>query len=129
MPPLAPQTIPRTRGRLLFATLPALLLLPAAAQAHAFLKRANPAVGSVVATPPSQVVIDFTEGVEPAFSSITVSDPAGHRVDRGAVHTAGGPSQLAVALRPLAPGRYRVRWHATATDTHKTEGSFAFTVR
>ena len=44
-----------------------LALFASEASAHAFIKTASPAVGSTVETPPSQVVIDFTEGVEPLF--------------------------------------------------------------
>ncbi len=98
-----------------------------AARAHAFLKQANPAVGSTGAAP-REVVIDFTEGVEPAFSTIAVTDTSGAGMTDGAAHLAGSHRRLAVAVRPLAPGRYEVRWHVTATDTHKTQGSFTFTV-
>jgi methionine-rich copper-binding protein CopC len=28
----------------------------------------------------------------------------------------------------LAPGNYTVKWHVTSVDTHKTQGSFSFTV-
>jgi methionine-rich copper-binding protein CopC len=106
-----------------------LLLGAGPATAHAFLDTATPAVGSTLRQPPSQVVIDFTEGVEPLFSSIVVRDAAGARVDTGAVHlTGGGDTHLAVDLKPLPPGVYKVVWHATATDTHKTQGSYGFTV-
>jgi copper(I)-binding protein len=99
------------------------------ASAHAFLKSASPAVGSEVSTPPAEVVIDFTEGVEPKFSTIMVQDGEGVRMDSGAAHLVGGvDTRLAVALKPLTQGAYKVVWHATATDTHKTEGSFSFTV-
>lgn len=99
-----------------------------AASAHAFLKAASPAVGSAVAQAPSEVVIDFTEGVEPQFSTITVQDASGATVSAGGVHLAGGDTHLAVPLKPLQPGTYKVIWHATAVDTHKTEGNFSFTV-
>jgi len=105
------------------------LMLPAgAASAHAFLHRATPAVGSTVRQAPPEVVIDFTEAVEPMFSTIAVTDRSGARVDTGRAHLDGGHGRLAVTLRPLPPGTYKVTWHATATDTHKTEGSFTFTV-
>ena len=99
------------------------------ASAHAFLITASPGVGTTVAQPPREVVIDFTEGVEPLFSTIAVSDGAGGRVDIGKPHLEGGDAHLAVALKPLAPGAYEVTWHATATDTHKTQGSFGFVVK
>ena len=104
------------------------MLCSAQASAHAFLKTARPAVGSTVKVAPSQVVIRFTEGVEPRFSTIAVRDAAGARVDTGGVHLEGGAANLAVALKPLGPGTYGVTWHATATDTHKTQGRFTFTV-
>ncbi len=97
-------------------------------EAHAFLRSATPPVGGTVRQAPSEVVIDFTEGVEPLFSTITVTDPEGHRVDTGPPHLDGGETRLAVALKLLAAGTYRVVWHATATDTHKTQGSFTFSV-
>ncbi len=97
--------------------------------AHAFLKKASPAVGSTVPAAPAELTIEFTEGVEPDFSTIAVVDGGGARLDSGTVHLApGDDTHLAIGLKPLPPGTYKVTWHATATDTHKTEGSFSFTV-
>lgn len=103
-------------------------LLASPAWAHAFLKTASPAVGSTVSQAPSQVVINFTEGVIPRFSTITVRNAQGQQVETGKPHLVGGDTHLAVDLKQLAPGTYTVDWHATATDTHKTDGSFHFTV-
>ena len=99
-----------------------------AAAAHAFLKTAMPPVGASLQQAPSEVVIDFTQGVEPGFSSITVQDASGGRVDVGAVHAKDGNTHLAIGLKPLPPGAYKVIWHATSVDTHKTEGDYTFTV-
>jgi methionine-rich copper-binding protein CopC len=98
------------------------------AAAHAFLKKASPAVGSTLQQPPSEIAIEFTQGVEPAFSTITVQDAAGTGVEAGSVHLEGDNTHLAVGLKPLKPGTYKVVWHATSVDTHKTQGSFNFTV-
>jgi methionine-rich copper-binding protein CopC len=32
-------------------------------------------------------------------------------------------------VKPLAAGTYKVIWHATDADTHKTQGSYRFTVK
>ena len=106
----------------------AIAAMPARASAHAFLKTATPAVGSTIATAPGEVRIDFTEGVEPKFSSISVTDAQGARVDDGQVHLEQGDTHLAVGLKRLAPGSYTVSWRATATDTHHTQGRFGFTI-
>ncbi len=106
-----------------------LLLGPGVATAHAFLRRASPAVGSTVRQAPREVAIDFTEGVEPRFSSITVQDASGAGVATGAAHLEGSGTRLAVGLRPLRAGTYSVTWHAVATDTHRTQGRFSFTVQ
>jgi methionine-rich copper-binding protein CopC len=112
-------------------TITAAFLLGATAHAlaHAQLRSAAPPVGSTVHAAPGDVEIVFSEGVEPRFSAIVVQDETGKRVDKGDVHTLpGDDKRLAVGLGPLPPGTYKVIWHATAVDTHKTEGSFTFTV-
>ena len=101
---------------------------PAAASAHAFLQDSVPAVGSTVRTAPAEVRITFTEGVEPAFTTIQVTDARGVRVDQGQGHLEGGDTNFAVGLRTLTPGSYHVAWRAIATDTHRTQGSFTFTL-
>ncbi len=106
-----------------------LAVLASQASAHALIKTATPAVGSAVAQSPSQVVIDFTEGVEPSFSSIVVQDAQGKPVATGATHLVGGDTHLGLDIQPLPPGTYTVVWHVTSVDTHKTEGKFTFTVQ
>ncbi|HTR18289.1 MAG TPA: copper homeostasis periplasmic binding protein CopC [Acetobacteraceae bacterium] len=120
-----------TKRNTILSTLVAALIAaaPAAAFAHAYLSTATPAVGSVVHAAPAEVTISFSEGVEPRFSTIVVTDAAGARVDKGDVHLAGADTHLAVSLKPLAAGTYTVTWHATSTDTHKTQGRFTFTVK
>jgi methionine-rich copper-binding protein CopC len=104
-------------------------LMCQAAFAHAFLDRASPAVGSEVTGSPQSLDLTYTEPVEPAFSSIQVTDGSGARMDQGAPVSRDDGHVLAVGLKPLAPGTYAVEWHVTSVDTHKTEGHFNFTVR
>ncbi len=100
-----------------------------AAFAHAFLDHAVPAVGSTVRAPPAEVRVWFTEAVEPAFSSITVSDAAGHAVSQGkAQRDPANAAELRVVVGTLPPGTYTVNWRVVSVDTHRTEGNFTFTV-
>src|SRR6201984_2359198 len=97
-----------------------------AAHAHAFLDHASPLVGSTVASAPREIALTFTQNLESAFSSVQVTDANGARVDQGKAQISG--STVRVGLKSLAAGTYRVRWHVLSVDTHKTEGSFTFTV-
>lgn len=109
----------------------ALLILFAAvaASAHSFLERADPRPGSTVKTAPVEVRLRFTERLEPAFSTVQVTDEQGKRVDRGeAVMEPMAPRQLRVPLVPLSPGRYAVRWRVLSVDSHVVEGDFTFRV-
>lgn len=104
-------------------------LIGHAAFAHAHLQVASPAADSIVTQPPAEVTITFTEAVEPRFSTIQVTGADGKRIDQGEPHLiAGNGKQLGVAVAALPPGAYTVVWHATAVDTHKTEGTYQFTV-
>jgi hypothetical protein len=105
------------------------LLVGPRAEAHAFLDHANPAVGSTVLTAPPAVTMWFTQQLEPAFTSATVTDSSGKNVDNGAAQVdPKDPTELRVALQPLTPGSYTVSWHALSVDTHTTQGHFTFSV-
>lgn len=110
-----------------FATTAFLALAAATtAHAHAFLDHAEPRVGSTVSAAPKEVVLFFTQNIEPAFSSIEVSDANGARVDLGKSKASAGTMRISV--KALPPGTYRVRWQVLSVDTHTTEGNFTFQV-
>jgi methionine-rich copper-binding protein CopC len=109
------------------AMFPLLLLLATAeSSAHALLDRAEPRVGNTMAAPPREVTLWFTEKLEPAFSSITVTNAAGQRVDTGKARVSG--SQMSVSLRAGGSGTYRVNWQVLSVDAHRTNGNFTFQV-
>ena len=106
------------------------LCATAEAQAHAFLEHASPPVGSSVQASPPVVTLWFTQDLEPAFSSVTVTNEAGQRVDLGnAQIPPGSPAELQIGLKPLAPGTYLVSWHVVSVDTHPTEGTLTFEIK
>ena len=110
----------------------ATLLLASAqlAQAHAFPTHQVPGAGATVSTAQKEVAIDFDDGLEPAFSSITVTDAQGKSVTSAkSVVDATDKKHMSVALNPLTPGEYSVAWVAVATDTHRTQGHYTFTVK
>jgi copper resistance protein C len=112
---------------LTFATSALLTVMTStAAEAHAFLDHAEPRVGSTVPTAPRELVLSYTQNLEPAFSSVEVSDGNGARVDLGKPRINAGV--MRIGLKQLPPGTYKVRWQVLSIDTHTTEGSFSFHV-
>ena len=103
-----------------------LWLVTGEASAHAFLDHAEPRVGNTVATAPREVTLWFTQKLEPAFSSVAVTNSAGQRVDTGKTRVSG--NQMSVSLRSGGAGTYRVNWRVLSVDTHTTDGSFTFRV-
>jgi methionine-rich copper-binding protein CopC len=97
-----------------------------AALAHAFLDHASPLVGSTVSAAPHEVALTFTQNLEPAFSSVTVTDIGGAEVSIGKAAVSG--NTMRVGLKALGPGSYKVHWRALSVDTHTTQGSFTFYV-
>jgi methionine-rich copper-binding protein CopC len=100
------------------------------ADAHAFLVRAEPQVGSRIKKAPNEVRIWFNEPVKPALSSIKVFDGNGKQIDNKDTDLdRGNRALLHVSLASaLAPGTYKVIWRVTSVDTHVTNGDFRFQV-
>jgi methionine-rich copper-binding protein CopC len=96
------------------------------ALAHAFLEKASPAAGENLHAAPAKIALHFSEALEPAFSGVTVTSAAGADMRAGPPSVSGG--EIDQPLKPLAPGRYRVTWHAVSVDTHRTAGKYNFLV-
>lgn len=99
-------------------------------EAHAFLVRAEPRVGSKMNKVPSEVRVWFSEAVQTGVSSIKVFDVSGKQVDRKDTHSdRANRSVLCVSLIPgLTAGAYKVVWRVTSKDTHVTDGNFHFEI-
>lgn len=96
--------------------------------AHAMLDHASPRVGSTVAPAPREVVLWFTQKLEPAFSSIEVRNEQGVAVNAGKATVVGDRTQLRIPVRALPAGTYKVIWRVLSVDTHRTQGDFTFRV-
>lgn len=101
------------------------------AAAHGHLEGAVPAAGGTVAASPSEIRLTFNEPVESRFSTIQLLDDKGKTVATGKVTSSPQAAQVLVlsGLPKLPAGTYQVRWRAVAADTHKTSGTFSFTVK
>ena len=103
------------------------LVVPALAHAH--LKAASPGIGATVHAAPKTITLTFSEGVVPKFSGAELADSAGKSVALGPAANGAGAATLSIPVAgTLMPGAYTVTWHAVATDSHRTKGSFRFTL-
>lgn len=112
--------------RLLAAAALALLAMPASA--HPKLVAATPAANAVTAAP-KRITLRLTEKLEPRFSGVELMKAGGGDVP--VVSRVGGKDGKvleAVVKGKLAPGKYRVMWHAVAADGHRVKGDYLFTV-
>lgn len=97
--------------------------------AHAHLKSANPADKAIVSTSPMVLTLDFTEGLNLAFSGANLQDASGSLVQQGKAQLSNGDETLTIPLQSaLRPGDYTVKWHVLSVDGHKSDGSYSFTV-
>ncbi|MDE1179542.1 copper homeostasis periplasmic binding protein CopC [Paraburkholderia sp.] len=97
--------------------------------AHARPVSSEPVPNTEVAAP-GDVTIHFSEPLEPAFTRMSVKDASGKSVAQGAAQVdAHDAKTLHLPLQPLAAGHYAVHWTAVATDGHRTQGDFAFSVK
>jgi copper transport protein len=99
------------------------------ADAHALLTASSPTDGATLDKAPTEVVLTFTEALDPNLTVIHVLDSSGNRVETGRTEIPGQPNRARVPLGPLAKGSYTITWRTTSTtDGHTTVGSVAFGV-
>lgn len=101
------------------------------ALAHAQLTSADPAVGSSIATSPTEIRLTFSEAIEAKLSRIDLMDASDMIDDIASI--ALDPTNKAVLVaklkHPLAAGAYMVMWRAVSVDTHKTQGDYTFVIK
>jgi len=100
------------------------LLLATPAFAHAKLAGTEPAANAKVKSP-GQIKLHFSENLEPAFSTASLTDAGGKTVP---VSKSVGGQTITLLPLTLKPGTYKVTWASVGQDTHRMTGSFGFTV-
>lgn len=118
-----------TRAGFLAAALAAaLLLVPAApAAAHNSLKAATPAKNAQLATAPTEITLVFLQKLDPAFTTIVLSDAAQQKIPTGEPMVTGATGTISID-GPLPNGTYTVAYRVVSADGHPVQGSYPFTV-
>jgi hypothetical protein len=106
------------------------MLSPSLAAAHAYLVKSVPPGRATLFASPARIQLWFNERLEPHYSSISVLDSDGKRVDLdNALVSTEDAKQLAIDVKQLQSGRYTVKFRVLSVDGHVVEQSFPFTVR
>jgi methionine-rich copper-binding protein CopC len=100
------------------------------AHAHAHLLQSAPAADAVVTAAPDVLRFDFSEGVQLAFTGVTLHGPDGGIAPIGHAQLApkNDKEVLVPVPRVLTAGKYTVEWRALSDDGHTTHGSYVFSV-
>jgi len=103
------------------------------ASAHAEYDHSDPQDGAVLAQPPAEVHVWFTEELfrREGANTLAVFGPSGGQVDQGDARIDDDDrTHMLVSLNPGLPdGQYAVRWQSLALeDGDEDSGEFSFTV-
>ena len=111
-----------------FLTVGAIVSLTTAAIFHVELKTSSPARNSV-GPAPTRVTLTFTEAVNVALSRITILTADSVTVEKLVIKEKKEAATFGAPItRPLAPGRYLVRWSTATDDGHAVRGVIPFSV-
>jgi methionine-rich copper-binding protein CopC len=105
----------------------ALAAAPGVVRGHAYPMIVVPPDGAALREPPREIRIQFTEGIELEFSNIVVKGAGGEIFSQGKLRRLADDI-VAIDLKPLRPGAYRVEWQVLSVDTHVTDGVLRVTV-
>lgn len=99
------------------------------ALAHAELLSSSPADQELLEVVPTEIVLQFTESIDPIEPGIRLIDSDGNDVEIGAVDQSVGTDRMRASVPDsLADGTYVVAWQGVSADSHRVRGSFTFSV-
>jgi copper transport protein len=104
-----------------------LLVLTPTAAAHAELLETNPANGAHLDKAPREVMLRFTEPVNPVRGGFTLLDGNGKTLAQPSASGSGARLTFPLA-DSLGDGVYVVNWRVVSEDSHPIHGTFVFSV-
>ncbi|MBO4160568.1 copper resistance CopC family protein [Micromonospora antibiotica] len=111
----------------LLATVLALLVAATPAWAHNSLTSASPAREATLSRAPTEITLEFLARLDPAFTTIVLTDGTKRRVPTGDPVVDGTKSTVQVT-DTLPNGTYTVAYRVVSADGHPVQGSYPFTV-
>jgi len=103
-----------------------MLALTGIARAHTHLEMAMPADNSVLPSPPSQIMLHFSEVAR--LTALSIQKEGEKEPKSITALPKEASAALSVPVDPLAPGKYVVNWRVVGDDNHVMSGALHFTV-
>ncbi|MCE9523345.1 MAG: copper resistance protein CopC [Alphaproteobacteria bacterium] len=108
----------------------ALVVTAGGASAHAALRHATPAAGTVLSEAPVEITLEFSAAIDVARAELKLTREAGDPI---ALRAPENAPLTATTLRKsidaaLAPGVYRIFWRVISVDGHWTRGDYTFEI-
>jgi methionine-rich copper-binding protein CopC len=101
----------------------------AEASAHAKLVKSDPAANGQP-TDKKNFELTFSEEISGKLSGASLTDAKGAKVATTSMVDQHDKGLMVMAKEPLAPGDYKLAWHAVASDDgHRTTGTVNFSVK
>ena len=125
VPPSRPTAV--RLGAAVLAVLVAVLIPASPAWAHNSLQTATPARDATVPSAPTEVTLEFMQRLDPAFTTIVLTDAAKRKLPTGEPVVTGAKSTVQVT-DTLPNGTYTVAYRVVSVDGHPVQGSYPFTV-
>jgi len=117
------------RSILAMMTLLTLLGAPANAFAHSKLLSESPAADSRVESTLTELRLQFSEGLEIAFTRITITGPVKVETGAPALDPTDDALLIVPILKPMGAGRCTVTWRVVSKDGHASEGTYSFSTK
>lgn len=130
-PPAAIPRTPQVCGALAALALGAAITFLTAhpVMAHALVERSDPPANRLVLRPPKEVILVFSEPVDPRRTAIRVLDQEGRQISRERFAFSPDRRTARLPMRLPGPGIYTVTWRTfSIVDLHTYEGFFTFTL-
>jgi copper resistance protein C len=103
------------------------VIFPIAADAHAVVVKAQPALDQQIAAGPLTIRLEFNSRIDKDRSKLELTMPDGAKTEIP-VGQDGAPNVVIATSARLAAGAYSLRWQVLAIDGHITRGDIPFTV-
>ena len=100
--------------------------IPLLAAAHTELKQATPADGSVMQTPPQQIMLMFSEAAN--LTALTIQKAGDKEAQKLGPLPKAAAAHFMIAAPKLGPGVYTLNYRAVSDDNHVVSGTLKFTV-